>query len=93
MMFRVLARTTAILGMLASIGISLALAYGSFMVALRQTQGAAAVWTTVGQIPVWPGRWMLPLGFAAMAVVMIYQLVFDRDGYAVTNPADKTHGV
>ncbi len=74
-----LRKAAAFLGMLASIGICLALVYGSVLAAMRQTQVGAAMWTTVGQLPVWPGRWMLPLGFGAMAVVMIYQLFYPHD--------------
>ncbi len=87
-------RFAALLGMLASIGISIALTYATVLIALRQTQAGAALWTTAGQIPVWPGRWMLPLGFGAMAVVMIYQLVFGRGSDAAhTGSSDKIDGV
>lgn len=85
-----LRKFAAFLGLLASIGITIALVYGTTLAAMRQTRFGASVWTTVGQIPIWPSRWMLPLGFGALAVVMVYQLVFSRgDDTAEAGSADK----
>lgn len=74
-----LRRITTTLGVILSIGVAGLLTYGTVLAALRQTRFGASVWTTVGQIPVWPGRWMLPLGFGALAIVLLYQLLFDRE--------------
>lgn len=76
---RALRKFTRILGMLLSIAAAGLLLYATTNVALRQTRFGEAVMTIMGELPIWPARWLLPLGLAGMIIVMINQLFFRGD--------------
>lgn len=83
---KALRKFTRILGMLLSIVASGLLLYATVNVALRQTRFGEAVMTLMGELPIWPARWLLPLGLAGMIVVMINQLFFRGDIVAHEEP-------
>lgn len=67
-----------ILGYVLSSATVAALLYASFLTARRQTGFGEAILTTYGELPTWPGRWLVVIGFLGMLTVMIYQLATGR---------------
>lgn len=61
-------------GFILSIGITFMLLRASLTIALRQTGFGEAIVTTGGALPVWPGRWMVVIGFTGLLAVMLFQL-------------------
>ena len=79
-------RVTNMIGFILSMIVTAGLLYSTTVSALRQTRHGEAVMTAFGQLPTWPSRWLLPLGFAAMLSMMLYQLLIRR---RITAPDDE----
>ncbi len=67
----------------------LMLTYTTWIVALREYQTGAFVISLSTKIPVWPGYFALPAGFALAALVALYK-VFDVVSPAAATPAAPT---
>lgn len=63
-----------ILGKVLSVLVTAALLYSSALIAMRKTGFGEAVMTAHGELPTWPSRWLVVIGFSAMLLVMLVQL-------------------
>lgn len=69
-----------------SAGIAAALTWHSFLKAVDQTQRGEYLDITVFDFPLWPARWMLVFGYAAVILVLVMQIALLISGRHIDEP-------
>jgi len=70
---------------LATLGYLSFITYYTVIEALRRTEEGEAWETSVDLVAVWPSRWLLPIGLAAMALYVLFDVVQRLRGKASLN--------
>lgn len=72
---RKLSPYTDMLGRIISIGVTGFLVWAVTDMAIRQTRVGESAEASYFDIPIWPSRWLLPIGLGAMLIIMILQFI------------------